>query len=328
MYADKRPAFLRLRNDVRWPRSERPCIAILRTLGQDGDIRRRPIRSRPIRWVQIGLIACVIAAPTLAVGAELRPEAADAFDRYVRLTEKRMRTELQPGQAFLWVDGLAEARRDDIHAQLQRGEVVSARLKTPDTGGEFRTPGALIHHWVGTVFIPGASLRRALATVEDYDRHSQYFSPEVAKSKTLEHTGDDFKVYLRLTRKKIVTVVLDTEYEVHYESLGDGREQSRSYSTRIAEVAHPGEADERQVPPGKEGGYLWRLNSYWRFYETRQGVYVQCEAVSLTRDIPAGLGWLIGPFIESIPRESLEFTLRSTRAAVLGENSRAAHEGE
>jgi hypothetical protein len=254
----------------------------------------------------------------------LKPEAAEGFDRYVRLTEKRLRTDLHPGGAFLWVDGLPEARRDAVYAQLQRGEVVSARLKTPDPTGWVHTPGALIHHWVGTVFIPGVSLRQALATVEDYDHHSHYFGPEVAKSRTLEHAGDDFKVYLRLTRKKIVTVVLDTEYEVHYEALGDGREQSRSYSTHIAEVAHAGQADERQLPSGKDSGYLWRLNSYWRFYETGQGVYVQCEAVSLTRDIPAGLGWLIGPFIESIPRESLEFTLRSTRAAVLGENSRAS----
>ena len=282
------------------------------------------IRIRAIRWIQFSLIACLIGAPGYVPAAELKPEAADGFDRYVRLTEKRMRADLQPGGAFLWVDGLPQARRDDVHAQLQRGEVVSAWLATPDPMGELRTDGAMIHHWVGTVFIPGVSLRQALATVEDYDRHSRYFSPEVAKSKTIEHTGDDFKVYLRLTRKKIVTVVLDTEYDVHYEPLGDGREQSRSYSTRIAEVAHPGEPDERQIPPGKDSGYLWRLNSYWRFYDTGRGVYVQCEAVSLTRDIPAGLGWLIRPFIESIPRESLEFTLRSTRAAVLGGNSRAS----
>ncbi|MCU1343580.1 MAG: hypothetical protein JWN92_3003 [Candidatus Acidoferrum typicum] len=269
------------------------------------------------------MLLCLLGMPRPAAATELKPEAAEAFDRYVRLTEKRMRADLQPSGAFLWVDGLPEPRRESVQAQLQRGEVVSARLKT-DAIGEIRTPGALIHHWVGTVFIPGVSLRQTLAAVEDYDHHSQYFSPEVAKSKTLEHTGDDFKVYLRLVRKKIVTVVLDTEYDVHYEQLGDGREQSRSYSTRIAEIAHPGEPDERQVPSGKESGYLWRLNSYWRFYETGRGVYVQCEAVSLSRDIPAGLGWLIGPFIESIPRESLEFTLRSARAAVLGGVSRAS----
>ena len=273
----------------------------------------------------MALLACAFAMlPKPAATAQLKPEAAQGFDRYVRLTEKRMRADLQPGGAFLWVDALPETRREGVRAQLQRGEVVSARLTTADPTGEIKTPGALIHHWVGTVFIPGTSLRQTLATVEDYDRHSRYFGPEVTKSRTLQHTGDDYKVYLRLTRKKIVTVVLDTEYAVHYEQLDGDRAQSQSYSTRIAQVEHPGESDERQVPPEKDSGYLWRLNSYWRFYESGGGVYVQCEALSLTRDIPAGLGWLISPFIESIPRESLEFMLRSTRTAVLSGISRAS----
>jgi hypothetical protein len=313
-------------------RSELPCIAESRVFLQDGAYWRTGvlaywrfvIRTETIRWIQFTLLACLLGVPGLAAAAELKPEAAAGFDRYVRLTEKRMRADLQPGGEFLWADGLPEARRGSVQLQLQRGEVVSARLKTTDPTGEIRTPGALIHHWVGTVFIPGASLRQTLATVEDYDHHSRYFSPEVVKSKTLEHTGEDYKVYLRLARKKIVTVVYDTEYEVHYDLLDNHRAQSQSYSTRIAEVAHPGEADERQLPPGKDSGYLWRLNSYWRFHETGRGVYVQCEAISLSRDIPAGLGWLISPFIESIPRESLEFTLRSSRAAVLGGISRAS----
>jgi hypothetical protein len=252
------------------------------------------------------------------VAAELKPEAAQGFDRYVQLTEQRMRTELRPGAAFLWVDGLPEVRLNGVYAQLQHGEVVSARMETRDPSDHLHTPEALIHHWVGTVFIPGASVRQVLTLLEDYDHHATYFGPEVAKSKTLQHTGNDFKVYLRLTRKKVVTVVLDAEYDVHYEQLGAARAQSRSYSARIAEVEHAGDPREVQLKPGDDHGFLWRLDSYWRFFETGRGVYVQCEVVSLTRDIPTGLGWLIAPFIESIPKESLEFTLRPTRAAVLG----------
>ena len=40
------------------------------------------------------------------------------------------------------------------------------------------------------------------------------------------------------------------------------------------------------------------------------------EAVSLTRSIPHGLAWAIGPYIESIPRESIEFTLHSVCTAL------------
>jgi len=87
-------------------------------------------------------------------------------------------------------------------------------------------------------------------------------------------------------------------------------------STRVAEVESAGEPGEHEKPIGNDSGFLWRLNSYWRFWERDGGVYVQLEAVSLTRDIPEGLGWLIRPFIISIPRESLGFTLERTRAAL------------
>jgi hypothetical protein len=213
---------------------------------------------------------------------------------------------------------MAQPSRIEAYARLQRGEVISSSLRTVDPSGRSATPGALIHHWVGTVFVPGASLRQVLALLQDYDRHSEYYKPQVVKSKTVERTGNDFKVFLRLRREKIVTVVLDTEYAVHYHQLDALQAFSESYSTRIAEVTHPDEPSEQILPPGQGQGFLWRLNSYWRFSEANHGVYIQCEAVSLTRDIPTGLSWLVTPFIENIPEESLEFTLLSTRSALLG----------
>ena len=263
------------------------------------------------------LASFVAAAPAPDPVVELRPEAARGFDRYVQLTEQRMKTELATGGNFLWVEGLPEPRRGEIYARLQRSEVVSAKLETKDPAGESQTPGALIHHWVGTVFIPGATLAQVLGVVEDYDRHAEYYKPDVVQSKTVAHSGDDYKVHYRLRKKKIITIILDTDYDVHRHLLGGARAYSDSYSTRIAQVERAGESGEQELPPGKDGGYLWRLNSYWRFFDSGRGVYVQCEAISLTRDIPAGLGWLIGPFIESVPKESLEFTLQSTRDAVL-----------
>jgi hypothetical protein len=110
---------------------------------------------------------------------------------------------------------------------------------------------------------------------------------------------------------------LDTDYDVHLRFLDATHAFSNSYSTRIAQVENAGEAGERELPTGNDEGFLWRLNSYWRFFDSGRGVYVQCEAISLTRDIPTGLNWLVGPFIESVPKESLEFTLQSTRNAVL-----------
>jgi hypothetical protein len=279
--------------------------------------REVAIRSPQNICLFLALLLCMAGLPSRADATDLQPEAVQGFDRYIRLSEQRMAGEARPGGTFLWLDTLPESGRREAGARLKRGEVVSEKLQTTDPSGNSSTPGALIHHWVGTVFISGASLRQVLALVQDYDHHYAYYSPEVVKSKILEHSSNDFKVYLRLKKKKVVTVVLDTEYLVHYHTLDATRAFSESYSTRIAEISHPDEPDERATPEGKGEGFMWRLNSYWRFAERDGGVYVQCEAISLTRDIPAGLNWLIAPFIESIPRESLEFTLASTRTAVL-----------
>ena len=287
--------------------------------------RETAIRNRILVRLRYVLVICLMATPSWAGAAELRPEATQGFDQYVRFTERRMQGELAPGGAFLWVDSLPEPRRGEAYARLQRGEVISERLQTADPPGHSSMPGALIHHWVGMVFIPGVSLSRVLAVVQDYDRHAEYYKPEVAQSKMVEHTGDNFKVHYRLRKKKIITIILDTDYEVHRHSLDSARAYSNSYSTRIAQVENAGEPDEYELPPGRDGGYLWRLNSYWRYFDSGRGVYVQCEAVSLTRDIPAGLNWLVESFVETVPKESLEFTLQSTRAAVLQESVHGSH---
>ncbi|HEY2646200.1 MAG TPA: hypothetical protein VGI34_04480 [Candidatus Acidoferrales bacterium] len=273
-------------------------------------------QNRRIALCRAGLLLLCCALPAFAAPANLKPDAAQGYARYLQLTEERMKPELAPGGTFLLVDGLPEVQRKDAYARLGRGEVVVTRLRTHDSTGSARTPDAMIHHWVGTIFISGATLGQVLALLQDYDRHTEYFSPEVVKSKIVAHTGDDFKVYYRLMQKKIITVVLDTDYDVHYHRIDPARAFSDSHATRIAEVEHHDEPGERQMTPGNDGGFLWRLDSYWRFMDGGDGVYVQCEAVSLTRDIPSGLNWLIGPFVESIPKESLEFTLQSTRIAV------------
>jgi hypothetical protein len=59
------------------------------------------------------------------------------------------------------------------------------------------------------------------------------------------------------------------------------------------------------------------METWWRMEERDGGVYLQNQVVTLTRDIPAGLGWLIGPLITRIPREKLEFTLEATKKALL-----------
>jgi hypothetical protein len=264
-------------------------------------------------------IVAVLLCSCAGRAVDLKPETSTAFNRYVLLSEQRMQSDLQSG-TFLWVDGLPTQQREEAYARLKQGEVVAQKLETLDRGASIPVPGGLIHHWLGVVFIPHTNLKHTLALLQDYDQHSRIYLPRVLRSKVIQHSGDDFKVFLRLRDTKIVTVVLDTEYDVHYVYMDATRAYSQSYSTRVQEVEHAGQPDEREKPVGHDSGFLWRLNSYWRFWERDGGVYVQLEAISLTRDIPEGLGWLVRPFITSIPKESLAFTLNRTREA-LGPNT-------
>jgi hypothetical protein len=256
------------------------------------------------------------------VSVELKPETVEAFERYVRATEARVGRQRAQPEGFLYIDSLPDPKRGEVQAALRRGDVFMERLITRDASGrEMDAPGGLIHHWVGDVFIPGVSLRQVLDSVQDYDHHQNVY-PEVVRSRLIRRDGNDFKIALRLRYKKIITVTLNTEHDVRYTEVDPTHWYSRSASTRIAEVENAGRRDETEKPVGHDSGFLWRINSYWGFVERDRGVYLECESVSLTRSIPTGLGWLIRPFVTSIPRESLADTLSATRAAVLHQSSR------
>jgi len=251
--------------------------------------------------------------------APFKPKTMAAFATYVRMTDSRNNEELQQEQNFLWIDSLPEAARNRAYKALAQGEAQIERRRTLDNGREMPCPDGMIHHWEGLIFVPGAKLGDVLQILQDYDHHAVYYAPDVARAKLEARDGDHFKVFLRFRRQKVIAVVLNTEHDVHYFRDTPGRAHSRSSATRIAEVDNPGKPSETEKPREDDGGFLWGMETWWRLQEKDGGVYVQSEVVSLTRDIPAGLGWVIGPFVNSIPRETLIFTLEATRKAALAE---------
>lgn len=261
-----------------------------------------------IRTIAILGMAAMLTPAEPARAAELKPATVAAFDHYVSVTEKHRETD----PTFLWIDGSDPAQRR-AREDLRRGAFAIERIEIRDGGRGIDVPGGLLHHWLGVVFVPGASVDQALALLQDYDRHDDIYRPAVARSRLVGRTGDQFKLYLRFFMKKVITVVVNSEHDAHFIRHDPARAQSRIYSTRIAEVEHPDTPREREKPVGRDGGYLWRLNSYWRFLQRDGGVYLQCESISLTRGIPVGLGWIVRPFVTSIPRETLAFTLDTTR---------------
>jgi len=265
--------------------------------------------------VLIALCLC-LATPLSAAVAILQMRTLQSWDLYIQQTEKRITGELLEESRFLRMDRMKPADAAKVQSVLKAGNVFFERMKTLDTGGrEIDVNDGMIHHWYGTIFVPGIKVDPLVHWIQDYDQQYKYFK-EVEKSKLLSHNGDTFRIYLRLTRTKVVTVHYNTEHTVVYRDNGPGRASSRSFTTKIAEIDNAGTPSEKEMAVGNDSGFLWRLNSYWRFREQDGGVIVECESVSLSRQIPFGFGWLVGSYVESIPRESLESALTSIRDGV------------
>jgi hypothetical protein len=247
----------------------------------------------------------LVAGPGCLVGEP--PQAAvSLFNSYISAMEARLTQQHRSQTGYL------APAAPDAESKLRRGEFVVERL-TPSSSS---LPGALLHHWRGTAFAPGATAADFDRFMRDFGDYPQHFSPEVLKAKVLTQEDDSLQAWMRVRQKHVITVVMDTTYDVTFGRLDAHRGYSISRSTRIAEIESAGTAGERALTSSEEHGFLWRLNTYWTYEERDGGVYMQIESVSLTRSIPRGLGWAVQPFIESIPRESLEFTLRSICSAL------------
>ena len=201
---------------------------------------------RRIRYSPLILVSVVLGSPFL-YAAELKPESAKSFDRYIQTYEERMHEELARGE-FLSIDQQESASRARAYEQLRRDQVVVEQRNSFDK----HLPGALLHHWSGTAFFPAATIDQMLAVLKDYEHYETTYAPEVVTARVLAQRNDDFKVSLRLRKHKVITVLLDTDYDVHFTRLSPSRAYSRSYSTRIVEIEHPDEASEHGLQPGED----------------------------------------------------------------------------
>jgi hypothetical protein len=241
---------------------------------------------------------------------KLSSETAAAFDRYVEAAESRMNRNLPPDR-FLRADS-----KPELKSKLRGGELRIESGRAADSADEITIAGGMVQDWIGMMFIPNATIQQVRTVLQDYENYKNFYKPEVIESKLLAHQGDDYDIFLRLYEKHILTVVLNASYHVLYGMLDSRRMSVISHSTRIAEVKDAKHSYKEERPVGDDTGFLWRLHSYWRFEEADGGVYAECQAISLSRDVPLGLGWMLKGFLERFPKESMLNTLRGTRAAV------------
>lgn len=267
-----------------------------------------PSPHRAVFWFLIGLLA----APA-CLATQPPPNALAIFNASAAAVNARLEAQHRSTQSFL---GSISADPES-QARLRRGEMIVEQL-TPPAGEEL--PGALLHHWRGSAFVPGVTTAEMEHLLENYPAYPQYYAPQVLAARVLAQNGSRYQVAMRVRQQHVLTVTMDATYDVRFGQLDPTHGFSFSRSTQIEELDAAG----RPLPAAEQHGFLWQLDTWWSYAEQDGGLYLQIESLSLTRSIPVGLGWAVRPFLSSVPRDSLAFTLRSTSNALRSAAERAA----
>jgi putative flippase GtrA len=247
----------------------------------------------------VGVVAMVVAAcaTSTSAAAAPAPEAVAAWNRYVGEAEARIERERASTATS------ASAPADPIApGEPMRSACLSLSGLNVCDGESLNIPSGTITRWRGSVWLPGVTLEQLLQRLQ----HPGTPPPQddVAASRVLSRTPDSLRVYIRLVRSAIVTVTYDTEHDMQFRRWGPALATARSVATRIEELG------------GDDHGFLWRLNSYWRYRQTKNGVLVELESLTLSRRVPAVVRPIAAPIVTRIARESMERTLEALRRYV------------
>lgn len=224
--------------------------------------------------------------------ATLEPKTVSAYDQYLRGVDAQIRAR-NAGEAPL--AGRAAGVFKNDAAEISKG---------------------LVQDWTAVAFLPGVKKAQAVPVLEDFSRHASIY-PEVVEGRIEKREPGRIYGYHRVRKKKLLEVNLEARYTVDQLPVAANRYASRSVATEIVEIDDAGTKKERRLPPGQDHGFLWRLNTYWTLEETPQGLWMEVRSISLTRDVPPGLGWVVKPLLRDLPKESLEAVMEATRRAVL-----------
>jgi hypothetical protein len=263
-----------------------------------------------IRKSRLPLLAILAFAGSAVAGTlELRRATVDAWQDYLRSARVQMQLRLDGERPFLWADESAERA-----ARLRSGEIVVAPLVGRGTQN---VPDGLVHHWIGAVFLPDASIEDVLAMVHDYDRYAQIYKPVVTASKSLGADGNDQEFSMTWQRHVVfVNAAIQAEYHAHDATLDSHRRYSVIEATRIRQIEDYRHRTEHLLPPDTGSGFIWRIHTVTRYEERDGGVYLEIEAIALSRDIPASVRWIAVPVVNRLSVSSLTTTLDQTRLAV------------
>lgn len=274
---------------------------------------------RYARRLLVGVM-CVsfLFAPAASSGAELKTETLNAWDAYIQKANSEMENHLH--SPFLWVD-----EAPDRVQRVRAGEILVSPVGQHNPKS---VPSGLIHDWIGAAFIPDAKLEDVVSVARDYSHYPEFYKPTVVESKSLGSTGACDKYSMLLANKEVVSATaLDSDYEACYHQVDERRWYSVVYTTRVQEIRHYGRSDAQELPPGHGNGYIWRVYGFARFEERDGGVYLELEAIVLSRDIPFAVRWVIDPIVRRISRNSMSISLHQTEDAVRSKTATAGSGG-
>ena len=261
-----------------------------------------------------GIALVTLFTVVAANAATLDPITEKAWDQYVDSATRHMEHRLAAGNCFLWVDESPERL-----ARVKAGEIV---VSPAEHRNPVPVPSGLIHDWLGAVFIPNVSIPQVLKVVRDYSHYADLYQPDVADSRALSRgdladgeAQDRFSMTL-INKALSFRTAVEADYEMRYIRVDDRRMFSIARTTRVQEVEGLGSPDQRLLPVGTGRGIIWRMFDITRYMERDGGVYVEFEALALSRDIPGSIRWFVDPLVRRIAKNSLAASLRDTENAV------------
>jgi hypothetical protein len=247
-------------------------------------------------------------ALSVAQAASLKPEAAKAWEDYVERASGGIQERANASTGFLQIDATPA-----VAAKVHRGQIVvsPAAAHIPK-----KVPSGLIHDWIGTVFLANTTIKDVVAFVRDYPKYAEIYAPHVLESRVIStgETVDLFSIVL-MNRSVLSKTALDCDYETTFVRVDGRRMYSITQAKRIQEIADYGTAKQHTLPEGEGTGLIWRLFSVSRFEEREDGLYIETEAMALSRDIPSALRLVVEPIVRRVSREALETALRQTANA-------------
>jgi hypothetical protein len=246
-------------------------------------------------------LLCLTAQAQLI--AALKPETLQDFAAYEVTVDQEFQQRVRGQRAFLWIDEHPDKKR-----QAEAGQVVTCAITGTD--GRSVTSG-LIHDWMGDVYLRGVRLDAVRKLLLETERHSTIYAPEVRSAKVLSRDANHSITLLRFVKKKYLTVTLDMEYRNDWQQPSPDTWVMDSRSLKVTEIDNG-----KPLPPDTGHGFMWRMNSEWYLRQDAGGTWVELRSLTLSRDTPRGLGWILRPLIRNFPAETILATLEATRRAL------------